>query len=198
MQHFELRVLCEWFLVAPCCSQGATLQVTLWCGPVVCPWQHPPPPPEIWFLGSSGNFKQLLFSEIYFYLFIFFFKIFFHLQKNFPTFNFLCISGCFMPFWVLKTIFTQNFFSPKFLLGEARRDTMLPSISSLKKLEQHVREQDAWRPGYFFFNSINKTSHGWRYLLHSNRLILKPHTIRAKLPKHFVQVVSTESEKKTI
>ncbi len=31
------------FLVAPCCSQGATLQVTLRCHWVVCPWQDPPP-----------------------------------------------------------------------------------------------------------------------------------------------------------
>ncbi len=33
------------FLVAPCCSQGATLQVTLWCHPVVCPWQDLCPTP---------------------------------------------------------------------------------------------------------------------------------------------------------
>ncbi len=43
-QHWE-RVM---FLVAPCCSQGATLQVTLRFPPVVClvvgPWQDPPPP----------------------------------------------------------------------------------------------------------------------------------------------------------
>ncbi len=47
-----------------------------------------------------------------------------------------------MPSWVLKKklpkiffhpkfFFTQNFFSPKIFLGEARRNTMLPSISSL-------------------------------------------------------------------
>ena len=29
----------------------------------VYPWQFPPPPQETWFLGSSGNFKQLSFSE---------------------------------------------------------------------------------------------------------------------------------------
>ncbi len=157
----------------------------------------PPPLQKYDFWAAQAILSNFCFQKFIF-LFFYFSKFFFTSKKNFLTFNFLCISGCFMPFWVLKTIFTQNFFSPKFLLGEARRDTMLPSISSLKKLEQHVREQDAWRPGYFFFNSINKTSHGWRYLLHSNRLILKPHTIRAKLPKHFVQVVSTESEKKTI
>ncbi len=36
-----------------------------------------------------------------------------------------------MPSWVLKKIFTQNLFSPKIFLGEARRNTMLPNISSL-------------------------------------------------------------------
>ncbi len=39
------------FLVAPCCSQGATLQVTLWCRLVVCLvvclWEQPPP--QTWF-----------------------------------------------------------------------------------------------------------------------------------------------------
>ena len=45
-------------------------------------------------------------------------RCFFHLQNFFPTFTFLCISGCFMPSWVLKKVFTPNFFSPKnFLLS---------------------------------------------------------------------------------
>ena len=104
----------------------------------VCPWQDlcptptpKLPPPQIWFLGSSGNFKQLLFLEkkidthlknffspkIFFFTQNFFLpKIFFHTnfffftsKKFFPTFTFLCISGCFMLSWVLKKIFTQNF-----------------------------------------------------------------------------------------
>ena len=87
------------------------------------------PPLKTWFLGSSGNFKQLLFLEKQFF---FFSKFFFHLQKNFPTFNSLCISRCFMPSWVLKKTFTQNFFSLKIFLGQERRDTMLPSISSFR------------------------------------------------------------------
>ncbi len=43
--HIEMIELLvnAWFLVAPCCSQGVTLQVILRCRPVVCPWQDPPP-----------------------------------------------------------------------------------------------------------------------------------------------------------
>ncbi len=98
------------FLVAPCCSQGATLQVTLRCCPLSVRDNTPPFPQEMWFLGSSGNFKQLSFLGKKFFKIFFSPKIFFHLQKNFPTFNFLCISGCFMPSWLLKKNFTQNFF----------------------------------------------------------------------------------------
>ena len=101
--------------------QGATVHVTLWCRLSSCPsvpGTPPPPPVETWFLGSSGNFKQLLFS-------------FFFTWKKFSTFTFLCISGCFMSSWVLKKIHPQ-FISPKIFLqwavGEARCDTMLPSI----------------------------------------------------------------------
>ena len=64
----------------------------------------------------------------------FFGKSFSHLQKNVPTFTLLYISGCFMPSWVLKKNFTPNCFSPKIFLGETRRDTMLPSISSFQSL----------------------------------------------------------------
>ena len=52
------------FLVVPCCSQGATLHVTLWCRlsvcpsscPVVCLWQdpHPHPPRNV----ISGQLSQ--------------------------------------------------------------------------------------------------------------------------------------------
>ncbi len=87
------------FLVAPCCSQRATLQVTLRCHPSGGLSIHgrssaPPPTPKLppsqtWFLGSSGNFKQLLFLEK---------KIDTHL-KNF-----------FHP----KFFFIYNFFHPKF------------------------------------------------------------------------------------
>ncbi len=53
------------FLVAPCCSQGVTLLVTLqYC--LSAWWSvhrgRTPTPLETWFLGISGNFKQLSFS----------------------------------------------------------------------------------------------------------------------------------------
>ncbi len=85
------------FLVMPCCSQGVTLQVTLWCHLVGCRGRTsaPPPtpklPPPTWFLGSSGNFKQLLFFE----------------KKNWHT-----LQNFFSP----KIFFTPNFFSPKIFL----------------------------------------------------------------------------------
>ena len=82
-------------------------------------WQDSPLPP-MWFLGSSGNFKQLPFSEI------------FTSKKIFP------LSLTFLDFsWHPKCSkkFTPNFFSPKIFLqwavGEASRDTMLPSILPL-------------------------------------------------------------------
>ena len=40
--------------------------------------------------------------------------MFFHLWKNFPTFTFLCISGCFMLSCVLKKFSPKIFFHPKF------------------------------------------------------------------------------------
>ena len=72
--------------------------------PVVCLSLHgrtPPCPLETWFLGSWGNFCLWNF---------FFSKFFFHLHQYFPTFTFKCISGCFMPSWVLNKIFPANFF----------------------------------------------------------------------------------------
>ena len=47
--------------------------------PVVCPWQDPLPP--TWFLGSSGNFKQLFFQK----MFDSFFQIFFFTQNFFHS-----------------------------------------------------------------------------------------------------------------
>ncbi len=80
----------------------------------------PPPPLEMWFLGSSGNFKQLLFLE-----FFFFQNFFFTSKKIFP----LSIFYTFLD--VLYHPECSKKFSPKIFLGEAKRDTMLPSISSL-------------------------------------------------------------------
>ncbi len=58
--------------------------------------------------------KELSFSE-------FFSKfspqIFFSPPKKFSHFHFLCISGCFMPSWVLKKMFTSNYFSPQIFSG---------------------------------------------------------------------------------
>ena len=79
-QQIDNSVQLHRFLVAP---QGATLRVTLRCRPVVYLSVHgrtPPPPLETWFLGSSGNFKQLLFWAF------FFFKIFFHSKFFHPKF----------------------------------------------------------------------------------------------------------------
>ncbi len=45
-------------------------------------------------------------------------QILFSPPKKFPTFTFLCISGCFRPSWVLKKIFTPNCFSPRNYLGK--------------------------------------------------------------------------------
>ncbi len=58
----------------------------------------------------------------------FFSSNFFSPPKNFPTF----ISACFMPSWVFKKCSPQIFFPSKIFLGEARSDTMLPSISSFQ------------------------------------------------------------------
>ncbi len=86
----------------------------------------PPPPLEMWFLGSSGNFKQLLFLEKKFFFFFiynffspqFFFssKIFFHSKfffsppKKFSHFQF------FMHFWMFYAILSaQNNVHPKFI-----------------------------------------------------------------------------------
>ncbi len=77
------------FLVTPCCSQGATLLVTLPCHwsvcLVVCPWQDPLHPP------CNFHFQIFFFNQNCFH------PKFFFTSKSFPTFTFLCISGCFMP-----------------------------------------------------------------------------------------------------
>ena len=84
--------------------------------PVVCLWPNPLPLPETWFLGSSGNFKQLSFSENSFFFQNFFLpKIFFHLQNNFPSFSFyafldvLCYPEC------SKILSPKIFIHPKFV-----------------------------------------------------------------------------------
>ena len=80
------------FLVVPCCSHGATLLVTAMSSS--CLWQDfTPPPSETWFLGSSGNFKQLSFSENFIFQIFFspqnvFIQIFFSPPKNFSHFHF--------------------------------------------------------------------------------------------------------------
>ena len=98
-----------------------------------------PPPPSIWFLGSSSNFKQLWFSE-----FFFLFQNFFPPPKKFSHFHFfyafldvLCYPEC-----------SKNF-SPKIFLGEARRDTMLLSISSFLLWWNKIQ-------GFCFFASVEK------------------------------------------
>ncbi len=81
------------FLVAPCC-----------------------PPGDFWAARAiSGNFcfQKKIFLSIYFSN-CFSPKLFFHFQKKFPTFTFLCIFGCYMPSWVLKKNFTPNFLTPIF------------------------------------------------------------------------------------
>ena len=115
---------CEWR--SDSCSQAG-----IYVGQVVWWSVHSMPPSQMkmWFLGSLGNFKQLLFPE----------KTLF--------FNQICFSHCFffsrclMPFWVLTKNFHPNFFSPLLFgilgcshpaVGEAKRDTMLPSISSFR------------------------------------------------------------------
>ena len=118
-------------LVAPCCSQGATLHVTLRCYLVVC--GRNPPPPEMWFPDSLSNFKQLLFL-----IFLNFFKICshnsFHLQKKFPPVTFYafldvsCHPEC--------SFFHPKFSSPNFFLmssGWSKAHTMLLSLFLLPK-----------------------------------------------------------------
>ena len=64
------------------------LLVTLRCCPSAQLSVHsrtplPHPPPQTWLLGSSGNFKQLWFSDLYFFKISFSPKIVLHLQKMF-------------------------------------------------------------------------------------------------------------------
>ena len=49
-------------------------QIPFFCERHSSPWT--PPPPEMWFLGSSGNFKQLSFSDFFsnFFLLTFFWQ----------------------------------------------------------------------------------------------------------------------------
>ncbi len=103
-KRFNLQaasVFFHFFLVASCCSQGATLLVNLWCRRVLCLSVHDrtpcplPSPPHTWFLGSSGNFKQLTILDFFF------------------PFFFTSIFSSIYELWVM---------------GEARLDTILPSI----------------------------------------------------------------------
>ncbi len=110
------------FLVAPCCSQGVTLQVTAMssvqlsvCG------NTPHPPPNV----IPGQLRQLLATFVFRKNGVFFQIVFFSPPKKFFPLS------LFMHFWMFYAILSaQKIFHPK-LFGEARRDTMLPSISSL-------------------------------------------------------------------
>ncbi len=97
-----------------------------------------PPPLEMWFLGSSGNFKRLWFSrknggflQNFYQNFIQ--NVFFTSKKKFPLslFFYAFLDVSYHP-ECSKKFSPQIFFSSKIFLGEARRDTMLPSISSFR------------------------------------------------------------------
>ena len=81
------------FLVAPCCSQGATLLQCRWSvHPVICLWQDPPTPPPIFFIP------------------IFFFsppKNFFLLSLFYAFLDILCHPEC------SKNFHPKFFFHPK-------------------------------------------------------------------------------------
>ena len=57
------------FLVTPCCSQGATLLLTLWCRwsthPVVCPWQDPPSPWKCGFWAAQAILSNCRFRNFF-------------------------------------------------------------------------------------------------------------------------------------
>ena len=101
---------CTWqhktfaFLVALCCCKE---QLNL-------PWQNTPPL-DTWFLGSSGNFKQLSFwggGKLFFFFKFFFSSNFFNFFKFFfITLNFFppCHPECTKKFHP-KFFFSQNFF----------------------------------------------------------------------------------------
>ncbi len=143
----------------------------------VCPWQETPNP-QMWFLGSSCNFKLLSFlkfpfsavfvtlssfSPVFCHLCFFAFRNvscylecskfispkWFFTCKIFFT-ELFCISECFMLSWVLKIYFTQmifhlqNFFHRA--VGEARRDTMLPSILVQRKSSPLTKLSGPWCP----------------------------------------------------
>ena len=107
------------------CSQGATLHVTLRYRLVVCPWQHPPPPPKHDFWAAQAilsNFdfekKNLNFSSSFLFSLFRHFWMFHSILSGSKHSKFFSPQICFHP---AKTDFSQA-------VGEARRDTMLPSI----------------------------------------------------------------------
>ncbi len=103
------------FFCSICHSVMSSVQLSVCLSSMAGP---SPPPPKMWFLGSSANFKQFSFSDF-----------FFHLQKFFH-FHF------FMHFWMFHAFLSaQKKFSPQIFfhseeraVGEARHDTMPPSI----------------------------------------------------------------------
>ena len=105
--HFHKQL--SWFFSRA--LQGATLHMSL-CDVSgclsVCPFQETPPPPptkcDFWAaqaILSNFHFQKKKKKKI---------QIFFSPPKKFPTFTFLCISGCFMPSWVLKRKFHPKCF----------------------------------------------------------------------------------------
>ena len=129
--NYPLSVLFFSFLVMPCCLQGATLQVTLWCHPVVCLWQ------AMFVFGKKNLF--CFFFLIFFIQNFFSPKIFFHFQKNFPTFNFLCISGCFILSRVLKKFSPKFFFHPNFFWVKQGMTQCYQAFLVLTQRQQYKR-----------------------------------------------------------
>ena len=97
------------------------------CGRTPKAWKHDfwaAQATEIWNFFFQKR-KLLKKFQNFFHL-----KILFHLQKVFPLSLFCTFLGVSCHPQCSKKKITQNFFSLKIFLGEARHDTMLPSISS--------------------------------------------------------------------
>ena len=97
----------------------------------VCPWQEPPPLWDFkvaWAILSNFHFTKKKKKNFFFSQFFFFFfqpKNFFHLQKMFlPSLFYIFLDALCHP-ECSKKISPQNFL--QWAVGEARRDTMLPS-----------------------------------------------------------------------
>ena len=127
--NFSLKVK-DWAQYCDCHRFTFCLSLCDIVHPSSCLWQRPPWKGDFWA-------AQAIWSNFHFQNFFFFTQNFFHPKFFFTSKKIFPLSIFYAFLDILCCPECSKKFSPKFFLGEARRDTMLPSTSSFTSWSMH-------------------------------------------------------------